>query len=46
MEELLFTSIMYTIELQSAHSIIWSIQRDSGKEAAEDWMVGHLSRLN
>ncbi len=46
MEELLFTSIMYTVELQSAHSIIWSIQRDSGEEAANDWMLGHLSRLN
>jgi len=46
MEELLFTSIMYTIALQSAHSIIWSIQRDRGEEAAKDWMVGHLSRLN
>ncbi len=46
MEKLLFEVLMYTVELQGAHSIIWSIQRDSGEDAAKDWMVGHLSRLN
>jgi len=46
MEKLLFETLMYTIELQGAHSIIWSIHRDSGEEAAKDWMLGHLSRLN
>ena len=44
--ELIFEIIEYTIPLEDAQSIIWAIQNDGGKDAALDWMHGHLARFN
>jgi len=46
MDELIFDIIEYTIPLEDAQSIIWAIQNDGGKDAALDWMHGHLARFN
>ena len=46
MKELLFSNIEYTIPLEDAQCIIWGIQNDGGKDAAIDWMHGHLARFN
>ena len=46
MDALLFEIIEYTLPLEDAQSIIWTIQNDAGKDAAVNWMHGHLARFN
>ncbi len=46
MEALLFEIIEYTLPLEDAQSIIWSVQEHEGKDAAIEWMHGHLARFN
>lgn len=46
METLLINNIEYTLPLDKAQCIIWTIQSNRGKDAAMDWMYDHLARFN
>jgi hypothetical protein len=45
-EELTLLSLEYTIPLEDAQCVIWTIQDMYGKVAALDWMHEHLARFN
>ena len=45
-EELTLLSLEYTIPLEDAQCVIWTIQDMYGKETALDWMYEHLARFN
>lgn len=45
-EELMFLNLKYVFKLEYVRQVMWSIQQDFGKEAAEDFKVQYQSTFN